>query len=134
MLNKHVDVTELIIQAFYTVYNTLGYGFSEKVYHGAMVVELRRLGAKVLSEHPINVYYRGVIAAEFFADIIVNDCVIVELKSVKELLYEHQAQLLNYLRATKFEVGLLLNFGPEAKFHRKSYDNHRKGNLTWVAE
>ena len=134
MLNKHVDVTELIIKAFFAVYNTLGYGFSEKVYQGAMIIELTRLGAKVLPQHPINVYYRGIITAEFFADLIVNDCVIVELKSVKELLDEHQAQLLNYLRSTQYEVGLLLNFGPEVKFQRKSYDNNRKGTLSWTAE
>jgi GxxExxY protein len=134
VLNKHATVTELIIKAFFTVYNTLGYGFSEKVYHGAMVVELTRLGAKVLSEHPIKVYYRDVIVAEFFADLVVNDCVIVELKSVKELLDEHQAQLLNYLRSTQHEGGLLLNFGPEAKFQRKSYDNSRKGELSWAGE
>lgn len=134
MLNKYADVTELIIQAFFTVYNTLGYGFSEKVYRGAMMIELVRLGAKVTAEYPIKVYYRDAVAAEFFVDLFVNDCVIVELKSVKELLDEHHAQLLNYLRATRCEVGLLMNFGPEAKFHRKSYDNHRKGNLSWVKE
>ncbi len=132
MLNKHTEVTDLIIKAFFSVYNTLGYGFSEKVYHGAMVVELRRLGAKVLSEHPIGVRYRGVIVAEFFADLLVNDYVIVELKSVKELLDEHSAQLLNYLKATNYEVGMLFNFGPEAKFQRKSYDNFRKGDLSWT--
>jgi GxxExxY protein len=132
MLSKHADVTDLIIKAFYAVYNALGYGFSEKVYHGAMIIELTRLGAKVLSEPPIKVYYRGLIAAEFFPDLLVNDCVIVELKAVKELLDEHHAQLLNYLRATRHEVGMLLNFGPEAKFHRKSYDNPRKGDLSWT--
>ncbi|MFN8442331.1 MAG: GxxExxY protein [Caldilineaceae bacterium] len=132
MLNKHVDVTDAIIKAFYAVYNALGYGFSEKVYKGAMVVELTRMDVKVLAEHPIHVYYRGVVVAEFFADLFVSDCVIVELKSVKELLDEHHAQLLNYLRSTKIEVGLLVNFGPEGKFHRKSYDNHRKGSLSWT--
>ena len=132
MLNKHAGLTELIIKAFYTVYNTLGYGFSEKVYHKAMVVELQALGLKTASEHPIAVYYKGENIGEYYADIIVNDCVIVELKSVKELLDEHEAQLLNYMRATIYEVGLLLNFGPEAKFQRKSYDNVRKGNLSWI--
>ena len=132
MLGKHSDVTELIIKAFYTVYNALGYGFSEKVYHGAMVVELRQLGAKVLYEHSIKVHYRGMVVGEFFADLVVNDCVIVELKSVKVLLDEHEAQLLNYLKATDIEVGLLMNFGPEAKHIRKSFDNHRKGNLSWT--
>lgn len=79
MLNKHADVTELIIQAFFTVYNTLGYGFSEKVYKGAMIIELARLRLKVMAEYPIKVYYRDAVAAEFFIDLLVNDCVIVEI-------------------------------------------------------
>jgi GxxExxY protein len=134
MLSKHGDVTELIIKAFYAVYNTPGYGFAEKVYRDAMVLELLELGLQVAPEHPIHVYYKGKIVGEFFADIVVNGCVIVELKSVKELLAEHEAQLLNYLRATTIEVGLLMNFGPEAKFQRKSYDNARKGNLSWLKQ
>jgi GxxExxY protein len=129
---KHGRITELIIQAFYTVYNTLGYGFAEKVYRDAMVVGLLALGLQVSREHPIDVYYKGKIVGEFFADLLVNECVIVELKSVKEILAEHEAQLLNYLRATRIEIALLMNFGPEAKFQRKSYDNARKGNLSWV--
>ena len=132
VLSKHGEVTELIIKAFYTVYNMLGYGFSEKVYQNAMILDLLDLGLQVAAEHPIRVHYRGKIVGEFFADIVVNDCVIVELKSVKELLDEHEAQLLNYLRSTTIEVGLLMNFGPAAKFQRKSYDNGRKGNLSWV--
>jgi GxxExxY protein len=97
-----------------------------------MVVELLALGLQVSREHPIDVYYKGKIVGEFFADILVNEGVIVELKSVKELLAEHEAQLLNYLSATRMESGLLMNFGPEAKFQRKSYDNARKGTLSWV--
>lgn len=134
MVAKHTEVTELIIKAFYAVYNMLGYGFAEKVYRNAMVVELVQMGLQVAFEQPIHVYYKGKVVGEFVADIIVNGCVILELKSVKELLAEHEAQLLNYLRATEIEVGMLMNFGPEAKFQRKSYDNARKGNLSWLKQ
>ena len=130
----HTDVTQAIIKAFYTVYNTLGYGLSEKVYHKAMLIELQRLGMHVIAESPIQVYYKGEVAGDFYADLLVNHLVIVELKSGKELLDQHRAQLLNYLRATKYEVGLLLNFGPEAEIERKSYLNSAKGNLSWIKE
>ena len=129
---KHSEVTDKIIGAFYTVFNTLGHGFSEKVYHAAMILELRALGLTVVSEQPISVYYRGQVTADFYADLVVNDCVIVELMAVKELVEEHEAQLLNYLRATRYEVGLLLNFGPEPKFLRRAYDNSRKGTMSWI--
>lgn len=129
---KHSEVTDKIIGAFYTVFNTLGHGFSEKVYHAAMILELRALGLTVVSEQPFSVYYRGQVTADFYADLVVNDCVIVELKAAKELLDEHEAQLLNYLRATRYEVGLLLNFGPEPKFLRRAYDNSRKGTMSWI--
>lgn len=129
---KHSEVTDKIISAFYTVYSTLGHGFSEKVYHAAMILELRVLGLTVVSEQPISVYYRGQVTADFYADLVVNDCVIVELMAVKELVEEHEAQLLNYLRATRYEVGLLLNFGAEPKFLRRAYDNSRKGTMSWI--
>jgi GxxExxY protein len=99
MLSQHSAITELIIKAFYTVYNTLGYGFSEKVYQKAFAIELVGLGLNVVIEQPIIVYYQNQIVGEFYADLVVNGCVIVELKSVKELLPEHEAQLLNYLRS-----------------------------------
>lgn len=128
---KHVDVTDKIIGAFYTVYNTLGYGFSEKVYQAAMVIELRMQGVQVEKEHRITVYYKGQPASEFYADLLVEGVVVVELKSVKKLIDEHRAQLLNYLKSSRYEVGLLLNFGPETEIERKSYSNSRKGNLSW---
>lgn len=134
MLSKHAEVTDLIIRAFYSVYNTLGYGFSEKVYQNAMVLELMELDLQVAREQPLHVHYKEKVVGEFFADIIANGCIIVELKSVKELLDEHEAQLLNHLRATTIEIGLLMNFGPAAKFQRKSYDNAHKGNLSWVKQ
>ncbi len=129
---KHAEVTEKIIQAFFKVYNTLGYGFAEKVYQNALVMELLVLGLRVESPTQILVYYAGQVIGEYFADLVVNGVVIVELKAVQHLLEEHEAQLLNYLKATPIEVGLLLNFGPRADFKRKVYDNERKGSLAWT--
>ncbi len=129
---KHADITKKVIGAFFVVYNTLGYGFSEKVYENALMVELQKMGLKAGQQVPIYVYYDAEVVGEFFADLIVEDKVIVELKSVKALIKEHEAQLLNYLKATTYEVGLLLNFGPEAKPKRMAFDNERKGSLTWV--
>lgn len=130
----HSEVTHEIIKAFYTVYNELGFGFLEKVYRLAMLEELRALGLTAQAELPIHVYYRGIHVGEYYADIVVNNCVIVELKSVKELAPEHYSQLINYLKATRFEVGLLMNFGPVAKYERKVYANRRKGSLVWSAK
>jgi GxxExxY protein len=129
---KHTNITELIIRAFYTVYNTLGYGFLEKVYQNALVIELRRLGLEVIPEAPIKVYYNGQIVGEYFTDLLVASAVIVEIKAVRTLAPEHEAQLLNYLKATPYEVGLLLNFGPKPQIKRKVYDNERKGGLSWI--
>ena len=129
---KHTDITESIIKAFYTVYHTLGYGFLEKVYRGAMAIELRRSRLDVIQEARITVYYDGEVVGEYFADLLVAGAVIVELKAVKRLLPEHEAQLLNYLKATPYEVGLLLNFGPKPEIKRKAFDNARKGSLDWL--
>jgi len=129
---KHKDITELIIRAFYTVYNTLGYGFLEKVYRNALVIELRKLGLEVIPEAAIKVYYNGQVVGEYFADLLVAGVVLVEIKAVRTLAPEHEAQLLNYLKATPYEVGLLLNFGPKPQIKRKVYDNERKGGLSWV--
>jgi GxxExxY protein len=132
MSGQHSEITELIIKAFFIVHKALGYGFQEKVYENAMVIELCRLGVKVVQQAPIAVYYAGQVVGEYYADLLVADAVIVELKAVKELAAEHEAQLLNYLKATRYEVGLLLNFGVETEIRRKIYDNSRKGNLSWV--
>ena len=129
---KHKDITELIIKAFYMVYNTLGYGFLEKVYQNALVIELRKLGLEVIPEACIKVYYNGQVVGEYFADLLVAGLVIVEIKAVRTLAPEHEAQLLNYLKATPYEVGLLLNFGPKPQIKRKVYDNELKGGLSWV--
>ena len=129
---KHTDVTELIIKAFYKVYNVLGYGFLEKVYGNAMAIELRKMGLDVVQEARIVVYYDEQVVGEYFADLLVAGAVIVELKAVKRLLEEHEAQLLNYLKATPYEVGLLLNFGPKPEIKRKAFDNSRKGSMRWL--
>ncbi len=125
-LYKHSDITEQILAAFYTVYSTLGYGFLEKVYVNALKIELEKRGLKVAKEFEIKVRYAGQIIGEYFADLIVSDAVIVEVKAVKVLVQEHEAQLLNYLKATPYEVGLLLNFGPKPEQKRRSFDNNRK--------
>lgn len=128
---KHKDVTEKILHAFYKiVYPQLGYGFLEKVYENAMVIALASLGMKAVPQVEINVYFQNQVVGQYFADLVVNDVVIVELKAADRLVPEHEAQLLNYLRATPYEVGLILNFGPKPDFKRKAYENHRK-NITW---
>ena len=124
----HEDLTGLIIKAFYNVYNTLGYGFLEKVYHNSLLLELRSLGLQCDSQHAITVHYKNNIVGEYIADIIVNNLVICELKVAESLREEHEAQLLNYLRATDIEVGLLLNFGRDPKFSRKMFSNHHKSH------
>lgn len=129
---KHAEITEKILAAFYLVYNALGYGFLEKVYQNAMAIELRRMGVPAVAEAKIEVYYDGEVVGEYFADLLVVGKVIVEIKAVKELAPEHEAQLLNYLKATPYEVGLLLNFGPAPQKKRLAFDNQRKGSMKWI--
>ncbi len=129
---KHVELTEGIIGAYFRVYNALGFGFLEKVYENALAIELRNQGLSIEQQAPITVHYAAQVVGEHFADLIVEDNVIVELKAAKAHSPEHEAQLLNYLKATQYEVGLLLNFGPEAAFRRKAFDNERKGSLAWI--
>jgi len=123
---KYQNLTEDIIKIFYKVYNTLGYGFLERIYENAMMIEFRKAGIPAESQSPIEVIYEGQIVGEHAADIIVDNTVIVELKAVKNLADDHHAQLLNYLKATDIEVGLLLNFGPKPEISRKVFDNFRK--------
>lgn len=123
---KHKHLTERIIKAFFSVYNNLGYGFLEKVYENALMIELERESLSALQQARIEVVYEGKIVGEYFADILVEENVIVEIKSTRKLGPEHEAQLLNYLKATNIEVGLLFNFGPEAEIKRKVLDNPRK--------
>jgi GxxExxY protein len=122
----HNEVTDKIIKAFYNVYNVLGYGFLEKVYENSMAIELRKLGLAAVKQQNIKVYYDAENVGEYFADLLVEDCVIVELKAAVEIVEEHEHQLLNYLKATDKEVGLLLNFGKKPQFKRKVFQNINK--------
>ena len=122
----HSEITGKILKAFFNVYNKLGYGFLEKVYENAMLIELRNLGMKAENQCPIKVYYGNELVGEYFADIVVNDLVIIELKAARKLIEAHEAQLINYLKATEIEVGLLLNFGKEPEHKRKIFTNDLK--------
>jgi GxxExxY protein len=123
---KHKELTEAIINIFYKVYNTLGYGFLEKVYENAMMIELLKRTIPAISQSPIQVIYEDEIVGEYFADILVDNKVIIEIKAARNLTPENEAQLLNYLKATNIEVGLLLNFGPKPEIRRKAFENSRK--------
>lgn len=120
---KHTETTERIIKAFFKVYNTLGYGFLEKVYEKAMFIELRAMDLFVEKQKQIKVQYEGKEVGEYYADLIVANCVIVELKAAESLCEEHEFQLINYLKATEIEVGLLLNFGKKPELKRKVFSN-----------
>jgi GxxExxY protein len=123
---KHSELTDKIIGTFYEVYNEPGFGFLESVYEEAMLTALEAKGLKVEQQVPIPVWFRGKKIGSFKADLIINDLVIIELKAVTVIDNAHIAQLLNYLRATEIEVGLVLNFGHKAEFRRKAFDNNRK--------
>ncbi len=123
---KHKEDTDKVISAFYKVYNTLGFGFLEKVYERALLIELRKLGLKAEAQVLIKVNYDGLEIGEYFADIVINDRVILEIKAVDCLCDEHSYQLVNYLKATRIEVGLLLNFGQKSQIKRKIFDNEYK--------
>ncbi len=125
---KHSEMTNLVIKAFYNVYNKLGYGFLEKIYENALIIELEEFDLNCKKQVPIDVYYEGQNVGKYFADIIVNDSIIIELKAGEGLIEEHEAQLTNYLRATELEVGLLLNFGKKADFKRKVFSNTYKSH------
>jgi GxxExxY protein len=122
--------TEKIIQAYYKkciISRVLGsYGFLEKVYHNAMLIELHRMGFECMSQYPVRVFYEAYLVGDYFADIIVDDCIIIENKAVEALVEDNEFQLINYLKATNIEVGLLLNFGKKPEFKRKIFTNDRK--------
>ncbi len=122
----HKDLTDQILKAFYKVYNTLGSGFLEKVYENSMLIELREKGLDVVQQQPIKVYYGSVLVGDFYADLVVNDLVILELKAAEAINPAHDAQLGNYLKATTVEVGMLLNFGDKPEFKRRILTNDRK--------
>lgn len=123
----HEEITETIIKSFYAVYNKLGYGFLEKVYENALLLELRKEGLNCAKQVPIEVYYEKTSVGNYFADILVEDKIILELKAGEgALIEEHELQLINYLKATDKEVGLLLFFGKKPLFKRKIFTNENK--------
>ncbi len=128
MVYLHSEITGEILNAFYDVYNELGYGFLERVYKNALYKELKKRGFDCSTERSIPVYYQGELVGDYYADIIIEDKIIIELKAIKQILPEHEAQLMNYLRATDAEVGLLLNFGPTPQKRRIVFTNDRKKN------
>lgn len=123
------NITDDILKVYFDIYNHLGYGFLEKVYQNAMYFELQKKGYKVEAQKPIKVYLKGQLIGEYYADLLIEDKVIIELKACELLMNIHVAQLMNYLKATPIEVGLLLNFGEEPEFKRIIYTNDRKKNL-----
>jgi len=122
----HEEITDKIIQAYYKVYNSLGYGFLEKVYENALKIELLKMGMSVKQQSEITVYYENKVVGDYFADLIIDDLVIVELKAAESLSDSHETQLINYLKATDIEVGLLLNFGKKPELKRKIFTNDKK--------
>ncbi|MDD2822312.1 MAG: GxxExxY protein [Flavobacterium sp.] len=122
----HKELSESILKVFYDVYNELGYGFLEKVYQNAMYLELKSLGFKVEPQRQIKVYYKNEVVGDFFADLLINDVIILELKACDSLVKSHYVQTLNYLKATNIEIGLLLNFGEKPEIKRLIFTNNRK--------
>ena len=120
------DLTDSILKTFYDVYNELGYGFLEKVYQNSMYLELSARGFKVEAQKPIKVLYKGTEVGEYYADLVVDELIILELKAADVIVKEFEWQLLNYLRSTDMEVGLLLNFGKKPEFIRRVFENSRK--------
>ncbi|PJA61955.1 MAG: GxxExxY protein [bacterium (Candidatus Ratteibacteria) CG_4_9_14_3_um_filter_41_21] len=116
----------MVFQDNLTLTNKLSYGFLEKIYENAMMIEFKKTNIPVVAQSPIEVYYDNEIIGEYSADILVDNKVIIEIKATKSLGESSEAQLLNYLKATKIEVGLLLNFGPRAEVKRKAFDNKNK--------
>ena len=130
--SKYSGLTQQILRAFFDLHTELGYGFSEKVYENSLAILLREREMKVQQQVPIHVYFHGQVVGEYIADMLVNDVVMLELKAVSKINEDHAAQLLNYLKSTDIEVGLVLNFGQTAEFRRRVYDNDRKGTRSWV--
>jgi GxxExxY protein len=124
---KDRELTEQIIGIFFDVYNELGYGFMESVYEEGLALALQQAGLAVERQVGMKVWFRGTRIGEFRADLIVNDAVVLEIKAARVFGPSHEAQLLNYLRCSEMEVGLLLNFGPKPQFRRLAFANERKG-------
>lgn len=123
---KHKEITDRIIKGFYEVYNELGDGFMESVYERALYIVLLSYGLQVEKQKDIAVHFRGQVIGEYRADLVVDEKIIVEIKAVRGIVPEHEAQIINYLKATDMEIGLLINFGQKPEFKRFILDNKRK--------
>ena|ERR1043166_6400244 len=122
----HEELSGVVLNAFFTVYNCLGHGFLEKVYENAIAIELKERGITVQQQGRIIVYYKGHEVGDYYADVSVNECIILELKAAEGIAPEHEAQLINYLKATDVELGFVLNFGPKPQFIRRILTNDKK--------
>jgi GxxExxY protein len=118
---KHKELSEKIITSAYNVHKELGYGFLEKVYKNALLVELGEAGVKCTAEFPMKVKYHNIVVGDYFADIITDEKIIIEIKAVSKLESVHEVQLVNYLKATGIEVGLLINFGQSVEIKRRIF-------------
>jgi GxxExxY protein len=127
-------LTDAVLGAFYRVYNELGSGFLESVYEGAMAIVLSSMGVECVRQAAVSVHFRGRVVGSFKIDLLVESRLAVELKASRTLERAHEAQLLNYLRASDLEVGLLLNFGERPVFKRLAYSNDRKRSLRMAEE
>jgi len=116
---QHEELTKQIIACAYKVHNTLGAGFLEKVYENSLKIELQKSGFEVYQQYPINVYYSGQLVGEYYADLLVNNLIIIELKAVENLQPLYETQLVNYLKGTGLDIGLLINFGSSVEVKRK---------------
>ena len=117
----HEDISKTIIGCFYKVYDELGNGFLESVYEKSLMIEMENSGLNAVNQKNLNVYYRSKLVGDFKADIIVEDKILVEIKAVNKLIAQHEAQLINYLKATGIKVGLLVNFGDKLEFRRRIF-------------
>ena len=123
---KNEELTHRIIGCAYQVYNQLGFGFLESVYKKAMILELAKKGLRAEEEKPLKVYYDDQVVGDFYADLFIEDEIIVELKSIQNIIKEHEVQLVNYLNVLKKEVGLLINFGPSGVEIKRKYRSFRQ--------
>jgi len=123
---KHSELTDVIIGVFYEVYNELGFGFLESVYRNSLHLALLEKGLAVEQEVPVTVFFRGKNVGDFRADLVVNGAILLELKTADHIVAAHESQVLNYLRSTSLELGLILNFGPKPQVRRLLLDNFRK--------
>jgi len=123
---KHSELTDTIIGVFYEVYNELGFGFLESVYRNSLRLALLQKGLSVEQEVPVTVFFREQNVGDFRADLVVNGALLLELKTAENIIAAHESQVLNYLRSTALELGLVLNFGPKPQVRRLLLDNARK--------